>query len=169
MGGYWMEIADYKRRALEKRLAQLLEEHQAATEQLGRTLAAVDTIRLKRQVEALESEIEEVNRELKGQSSAAGSPAVSPPASAGAYDLAAVRDLLLQAFTAADFRRLFLYTGHPDLRSLVQEFGDGEGLATMVDRAIEYCVTRDLLLDLLREVQGANPRMYGRYEPRLSG
>lgn len=164
-----MEIAGYKRRALERRLTQLLEEHQAATDQLGRTLAAVDTLRLKRQVEALEREIEEVNRELEGQPRTAGSPAVAPPASAATYDLAVVRDLLLHAFTAADFRRLFLYTTQADLRPLVREFGEEEGLAKMVDRAIEYCVARDLLPDLLREVEEARPRVYGHYVSRLSG
>jgi hypothetical protein len=163
-----MEISGYKRRALERRLAQLLEEHEAATDQLGRTLAAVDTLRLKRQVEALEREIEEVNSELEGQPRSAGSAAVPPPASAATYNLATVRDLLLHAFTAADLRRLLFYTMQADLRPLVQEFGEGEGLAKMVDRAIEYCVARDLLPVLLREIEEARPRVYRHYVSRLS-
>lgn len=160
-------VPDYKRQALEKRLAQLLEEHQAANDQLGRTLGAADTLKLKRQIEALDSEIEQVDRELKELQSAADRPGVSIPASTGEYDLAAVRELLLRAFTAADLRRLFLYTAHPELRLLGQEFAEGDGLARMVDKAIEQCVTKDLLADLLREVQRANPRMYARFESRL--
>jgi len=162
-----MPIADYKRPVLERRLAQLLEEHQAASDQLGRTLGAVETIKLKRQIEALESEIEQVDRQLKELESAPGPSAPAPQTATRQYNPAAVRDLLLKAFTAADFRRLFLYTSHPDLRSLVQEFGSGDGLAKMVDTAIEQCATRDLLPDLLREVQKANPRMYARHEPGL--
>ena len=164
-----MPVADYKRRALEQRLAQLLEEHRAANDQLGRTLSDVERIRLKRQIEALESEIDEVDQELKGPQSRADLASISPPASTGEYDLAVVRDLLLRAFTAADFRRLFLYTSHPDLGLLTHEFGEGEGLASMVDTVIEQCKTKDLLPDLLHEVRGANPWMYARYEPRLFG
>ena len=89
------------------------------------------------------------------------------PAPAGGYDLAAVRDLLLDAFTASELRRLFLYTANPALRPLLQEFGASNGLSVMVDKTIEYCRVRDLLPDLLAEVERANPRQYARYAGRL--
>ena len=103
------------------------------------------------------------------------SPAPSAPAPAGSPgssslpgpDLSAVRDLLLDAFTAADLRRLVLYTGNAELRPLGQEFADGDGLAAMVEKAIRFCQARDLLPDLLREVERENPRQYRRYAHRL--
>ena len=81
-------------------------------------------------------------------------------------DIPSITDRWLQD---ADCRRLFLYTAHPDPWSLVQEFGDGDGLAKMVDTAIEQCTTKDLLPDLPREIEKANPRMYARYESQLFG
>lgn len=83
------------------------------------------------------------------------------------YDLAAIRDLLISAFTASDLRRLFLYTSNPNLRPLVAEFGPNYGLADLVDRVIEYCVVRALFPDLLDEVRLTNPRMYERFRSRL--
>jgi hypothetical protein len=101
------------------------------------------------------------------------SPAPSPPAgSPGSSplpgpDLSAVRDLLLDAFAAADLRRLVLYTGNAELRRLGQEFADGDGLTAMVEKAIRFCQARQLLPDLLREVERENPRQYRRYAHRL--
>jgi len=83
------------------------------------------------------------------------------------YDLAAVRDLLLSAFTAEDLRRLFLYTTHPALRPLIQEFSPNDGLAAMVDKTVTFCQTQRLLPDLLREVEDANPRQYAHFAGRL--
>jgi hypothetical protein len=82
-------------------------------------------------------------------------------------DLAVLRDLLLNAFSAADLRRLVLYTAKRGLRPLGREFSDNDGLAVMVDKTIQYCQTRDLLPDLLQEVARANPRQYARYERHL--
>jgi hypothetical protein len=82
-------------------------------------------------------------------------------------DLAVLRDLLLDAFSAADLRRLVLYTANAELQAIGREFSDSDGLATMVDKTIQYCQTRDLLSDLLHEVARANPRQYIRYEHRL--
>ena len=84
------------------------------------------------------------------------------------YNMAAVRDLLLEAFTAEDLRRLFLYTENRALRPLLAEFSPGDGLAAMVDKTITFCRTRALLPDLLGEVQQARPRLYARFADRLS-
>jgi hypothetical protein len=88
-------------------------------------------------------------------------------ADAGGQVPAAVRDLLLAAFTAEDLRRLFLYTSNADLHPLLQAFSPSDGLAAMVDKTITFCQTRDLLPDLLREVEGANPRQYAHFAQRL--
>jgi hypothetical protein len=102
---------------------------------------------------------------------AGGSPASRPPAGAEGYppagspgpDLAAIRDLLLEAFTATELRRLILYTSSAELRPLGREFADSDGLAAMVEKAIRFCGSRDLLPDLLREVERERPRQYRRY------
>ena len=94
-------------------------------------------------------------------------PSAPPPPDTRDYDLAAVRDLLLAAFTASDLRRLFLYTANAELRPLAQAFSPHDGLVEMVDRVLEFCQTRDLLPDLLAEVQRANPRQYARFAPQL--
>lgn len=92
---------------------------------------------------------------------------VSPSPDAGGYDLAAVRDLLLAAFSADDLRRLFLYTANAQLRSTIREFGPHDGQTDMVEKAIQFCLTHDLLRDLLGEIQRENPRQYARFESRL--
>ena len=103
-----------------------------------------------------------------GEHPAGGITAESTAAAdAGGWDLAAVRDLLLAAFTAEDLRRLSLYTSNAHLRPLSQAFSPNDGLATMVDRTITFCQARDLLPDLLREVERANPRQYATFAQRL--
>ncbi len=100
-----------------------------------------------------------------GQAAPAGRS--SPAIDTGGYRLAAVRDLLLNAFTASDLRRFFLYIDDPDLRPVTQDLGDGDGLAAMADKAIEYCRARALLPNLLREVERANPRQYRHFADQL--
>jgi hypothetical protein len=78
-----------------------------------------------------------------------------------------VRELLLAAFTAADLRRLFFYTSQRELRPVVEELSPNDGLAAMADKAIEFCLARDLLPTLLREVERANPRRYATFASRL--
>lgn len=57
-------IQQVKCRALEQRLNALLEDYQAATENLAYEVSAVDRTRLKRQIESLEREMEQVECEL---------------------------------------------------------------------------------------------------------
>jgi hypothetical protein len=67
-------LPEYKRKALEQRRADLIEEHEAVTAQLRRTLSDADELKLKRQQRHLEEQIAEVESEL-GQAQ----PAVAPP------------------------------------------------------------------------------------------
>ena len=100
----------------------------------------------------------------------AAEPVPGPGAeTAQGYDLAAVRDLLLAAFTAEELRSLFLYTSSAGLRPLTREFSPTDGMAAMVDRVIEFCLTRALLPELLHEVEQANPDQYAQFESRLRG
>lgn len=54
-----------RREALEKRRASLLEDYQAATDQLAYALSTVDRNRLARQVEALEKDLEDLESKLE--------------------------------------------------------------------------------------------------------
>jgi hypothetical protein len=58
--------AQRHRIALKKRLADLVADYEAANRQLGATLSEVDRVRLKRQIEAIEDEISEVQGRLAG-------------------------------------------------------------------------------------------------------
>lgn len=69
-------LPDFKRRALEKHRAALLEEYEAVTRQQGHTLNAGDTLKLRRQAEALEAEIAEIEAQLQGRAS---QPSSAPP------------------------------------------------------------------------------------------
>jgi len=102
-----------------------------------------------------------------GSGQAPGSGGAPGTWGAPGADLTAVRDLLLDAFAAADLRRLVLYTTNAGLRPLGREFADNDGLAAMVEKTIRFCQARDLLRDLLREVERVNPRQYRRYAHRL--
>ena len=83
------------------------------------------------------------------------------------YNITAIRDLLLAAFTADNLRRLVLYTSSPALRPLTHEFSSGDGLNTMVEKTVIYCQKKDCIPDLLSEVKVANPRRYAQYESDL--
>jgi hypothetical protein len=117
---------------------------------------------------AISGDVQESVTIVQGGGRATEAVAPSPPGvEPGGYDLAAVRDLLLAAFTARELRQLFLYTGNAELRALSREFSPHDGLTAMVDRTVEFCLTRGLLPDLLEEVKGANAHQYGRFAHRL--
>jgi hypothetical protein len=63
--GARQRVQEFKCRALEQRLNSLLEEYQAATEQLAYTLSAVDQARIKRQIAGLEREMAQVLKDLE--------------------------------------------------------------------------------------------------------
>ena len=71
-GGVEMNVglSDYKRRSLERRRSQLIEEYEAVDAQSGRTLSDSDKVKLRRQLDDLERQIQEVDAQLgQGQSS----------------------------------------------------------------------------------------------------
>jgi len=57
-------MPDYKRSALAQRRLQLLEEYQAANNQLARMLNDADKLKIQRQIEDLERQIEEIDQQL---------------------------------------------------------------------------------------------------------
>ena len=82
-----------------------------------------------------------------------------------AYDTAAIRELLTEAFTFANLRRFC--EDRPVFRHIVCGFGPDHGLDDMVDEVIDYCRTHLLFTELLAGVQETNPRQYARFESHL--
>lgn len=85
----------------------------------------------------------------------------------GEPSLTAVRGLLLAAFTAFDLRRLLLHSSNPAFHLLAKEFSPQDNLVEVVDRTISFCEARDLLQDLVREVECARPHYYAHYVQQL--
>lgn len=83
------------------------------------------------------------------------------PAQNKTPDIAAIRNLLLDAFTA-DGLRQFCHD-RPHLRPILDQFGSKQGLAGMVEEVITYCEKRPLFDHLLDEVKAYNPTQYDRF------
>ncbi|MBN1813056.1 MAG: hypothetical protein JXA14_14565, partial [Anaerolineae bacterium] len=83
------------------------------------------------------------------------------------YDLRAVRDLLMAAYTAEKLHGALFYSDHSELRALCAEFAQGDGLAAMADKVVVHADRLDLFDELLAQVEADNPRQYGRFEARL--
>ncbi len=105
--------------------------------------------------------------ESKAVPETASAPAQAERAETGSYDVRAVEDLLLAAFTAEDLRRLVYYSSNDELRKLANRFGRRDGLVDMALTTIEYCEKQGLLPALLAEVERDNPRQYDRFRQRL--
>jgi hypothetical protein len=84
---------------------------------------------------------------------------------AGSYNLAAIRQLLLAAFTAEELRRFC--QDRPAFRPILDEFGPEQGLSARVARVIDYCETHILFDQLLAEIKATNPAQYQRFEPQI--
>ncbi len=83
------------------------------------------------------------------------------------YNRAAIRELLLAAFTAKDLSRFL--QDRPRLRPVLEQIGPRDGLEDMVEALITYCQPQALMEQLLGEVKRYNPRQYARFEPGLRG
>ena len=81
------------------------------------------------------------------------------------YNLKAIRELLLEAFTAEDLRRFCL--DDPRFRPICDRFGHGHGLDDMVDQVIDHCRTHSLWPEFLATVEQARPDTYARFADRL--
>jgi uncharacterized caspase-like protein len=89
-------LPDYKRKALEQRRADLIEEYEAINAQMRFTLSAADELKLKRQQRHLEGQIAEVEAEL-GQALVAPAPPSSAQAAKSAPGAASQPDHLYGA------------------------------------------------------------------------
>ena len=88
-----------------------------------------------------------------------------PPIDINDPPIAAIRQLLIAAFTPEDLRR-FCHL-RPDFRRVVNNFGPGQGLEDMVDRVIVLVQTRLLWQELLAEVVKENPAQYKEFLQEL--
>ena len=79
------------------------------------------------------------------------------------HNIAAIRKLLIAAFTAEEVHRFC--QDRPLFQPIVDRFGPNDGLDDMVDEAIIYCQKRFLFDQLLDEVQRYNPTQYDRCGP----
>jgi AAA-like domain len=84
----------------------------------------------------------------------------------GQYDVATIRHLIRDAFTDKTLRRHC--QDHRALTGVVTRFPSGASLEDMIDVLVEHCEKQVLFGELLAGIREANPRQYGRYEPRLA-
>ena len=86
-----------------------------------------------------------------------------------AYNIAAIRELLLAAFTAEELRRFCLV--RPDFQPIVNRFSQGHSLDQMVDEVIDYCRTQllfDELLSAVKETRYTRPEPTARLTARAA-
>lgn len=83
------------------------------------------------------------------------------------YNLKSIRELLLDAFTARELKRLLQFAPHPDLVKLLDELGPDDSKSDIVDKIITCCFQPGLMPKLLQEVKRARPDKYARNERDL--
>ena len=146
-------LPKYKRQALERRRAALIEEYQAASAQLDRALSDVDRLRIQRQVDDLEKQIAQLERELDQGSAPQGDAAPSP-----ALDPAAVNQTRLRTAMVGAY-------GLADLKLLCEDMGlDDENLpaSTLEGKVLElirYMRRRGRYEELVRKVLADRPHL----------
>jgi hypothetical protein len=83
------------------------------------------------------------------------------------YNVRAIRELLLEAFTAEEFQDLLYFAKTPELREVPDKFAPGDSYPAMVRKALRYCDSHYLLCELLAAVKEANPRAFEQFEGTL--
>jgi hypothetical protein len=146
------DFASRRRTILEKRLAELYEEYEAAYAQLGRMLADTDTIKIKRQIAYLDEAIKEVEQQLKqltatGGKEGDGHGAADEAASeaSASLNLIALVDILNSRFDLSELGTFAFYLSI-DLDDL-----PGEGKRRKAEELVKY-LNRHLRLDELLRV-----------------
>jgi hypothetical protein len=81
------------------------------------------------------------------------------------YNLSAIRELLLAAYSAEELRALIAYDD--ELSRLRHEFSPNDAIIDMADKTIDHCL-RFLLLDyFLSLVERDRPAQYAHFEGKL--
>lgn len=136
-----------RREILEKRLAELYEEYEAANGQLGRILAEADVLKIKRQIARLDEAIKEVEQQLGQLSGGDGhSPADggSAAATTDAAYLVKLTDILNTRFNLGELSTLAFHLSI-DLDDL-----PGDGKRRKVDELIKYLDRHRRIEELIR-------------------
>lgn len=81
------------------------------------------------------------------------------------YNIGAICDLIRAAFTPDGLRRFC--RDRPPFAKLRNYFDQDSSLERMIDEVMEFCRTRRLFADLLREIEDDNPQQYEYFRPRL--
>jgi len=81
------------------------------------------------------------------------------------YNLRAIRELILAAFTAEELRALVTYD--EELGPLRHEFSPSDAIIDMAGKTIDYCLRFVSMEHLLSLVEEERPRQYARFEGRL--
>lgn len=81
------------------------------------------------------------------------------------YDIAAIRTLIVESFTAQQLRRFC--QDRLFLSPILVNLGPNYGLADIVDVLIDHCRAQALFPELLAEVREHNPRRYELYASQL--
>jgi tetratricopeptide (TPR) repeat protein len=81
------------------------------------------------------------------------------------YNLGAIRDLLAEAFSPAELRRLC--QDNPPLDKALTYFADKASLRELVGELIDFCLRRALVGNLLAAVADARSEIYGRYDGQI--
>ena len=81
------------------------------------------------------------------------------------YDLRAIRELLLAAYSVEELGALIAYD--KELGPLRHEFSPGDAIIDMADKTIDYCNRRLVMDHFLSLVAEERPRQYARFEGRL--
>lgn len=81
------------------------------------------------------------------------------------YNLAALRELVLDAFMLGELERFC--RDRQAFRPVLTHFGQKYSQEEVVDVLLEYCRTRVLFPDLLAEIHKSNPKQYERHYERL--
>ncbi len=103
----------------------------------------------------------------EGEESPPERPVQTTPGQAVQYDLGAIRQLLVAAFTPETLHSFC--QDRSNFRPIVNDFGPGQGLNAMVDHVVTYCQKQDLWAEFLAEVKRKNPNQYARFESDLYG
>jgi len=81
------------------------------------------------------------------------------------YNLRAIRELLVVAYSAVDLRALIAYD--EEFRRLRYEFADSDSILVLADKTIDYCLRRLLMDYFLSLVADDRPAQYARFEGKL--
>lgn len=77
------------------------------------------------------------------------------------YDIATLRNLIREAFTAKELERFC--QDRPSFRPVLTQFGPNFSFEDMIESMVRFCQTRRMFDELLSEIRVYNPNQFQRY------